>query len=249
MIRVAFGWIGGAGRHPAARSACRSGAIRVERPVELDLGIDPEVEIRPGERGSSRADRSVKAPDRLGRPGCATGPRGAYAKPTASGEGGARGSGRRSGDRPNRPRRTAIGHDAVRRPAVHRLDRGPARELEVGAGIARLDEASQRRRDRSGGRHDRSGRRSRSTMTSTIDAQFRDPQHDARPTRSERRRPPMWPRRRASSTVARIRIDRAPIERRAYRTRRAARRRSRPATWSATPRVRQPKPGDARRAG
>ena len=43
MIRVAFGWIGA--RRPPARGAqsAPEGAVRVERAVELDLGVDPQV--------------------------------------------------------------------------------------------------------------------------------------------------------------------------------------------------------------
>ena len=43
MIRVAFGWIGGAGRQPASRRARAQRPVGVERTVGLDLGIDPQV--------------------------------------------------------------------------------------------------------------------------------------------------------------------------------------------------------------
>ena len=48
MIRVAFGWIGGAGRQPAAPEGAPEGAVGVVRAVRLDLGVDPEVAIAAG---------------------------------------------------------------------------------------------------------------------------------------------------------------------------------------------------------
>ena len=43
MRRVALGWIGGAGRQPAARSAPATAPPVVLRAAALDLRVDPEV--------------------------------------------------------------------------------------------------------------------------------------------------------------------------------------------------------------
>ena len=59
------------------------------------------------------------------------------------------------------------GLDRVGGPAVDGLHPRPGAHLQVGARIARLDEAIPRRRV--DGRHDRIGRRSTSAMTPTID--------------------------------------------------------------------------------
>ena len=77
MTRVALGWIGGAGSPAGRRRACAQRAVGVERPVGLDLGVDPQVADPPGLGRQSRRTASVKAAIASGVQSPATGPRGA----------------------------------------------------------------------------------------------------------------------------------------------------------------------------
>ena len=110
MIRVAFGWIGGAGRQPARAQGPPERAVGVERAVGLDLRVDPQVrDPAGGVRQVAPGRASVKAPIVVGRP--VAGDRAARRvgeAPTASVAAGGRGSGRRSRCRVGRRRRRAI---------------------------------------------------------------------------------------------------------------------------------------------
>ena len=156
MIRVAFGWIGGAGRQPAAVRARRSAPSGSCGPSASISGSIRRWLIRPAEVARSRRTVSVNAPIASASQVVATGP--------------ARGVGETPRHR-SRPADEDLGADplgvtdALRGPAVDGLDPGPGGGLEVRPGVARGDEPV----PVGIVGHDLTGRRSRSAMTPTID--------------------------------------------------------------------------------
>ena len=65
MTRVTLGWTSGAGRQPSRSSARPGRAVGVERAIELDLGVDPDMgDAAAADPSRSRAVRSasIQAP-------------------------------------------------------------------------------------------------------------------------------------------------------------------------------------------
>ena len=88
MTRVALGWIGGAGRQPASRSARRKAPSGSSGPFGLDLRVDPQVADPPGLGRQSLADCRGEGRDRVGRPVAGHRARaGRRRSPTASADG------------------------------------------------------------------------------------------------------------------------------------------------------------------
>ena len=135
MIRVAFGWIGGAGRKPAARSARPERAVGVLRAAVLDLGVDPEVRD-PAGRGRGSCGRPLGERHRPRRPSTSRRDRTA----------------RRVGEAPRQRPRAADEHlgadlavglagaDRAADQPLTALTAAHARELEVRARVAGGDE-------------------------------------------------------------------------------------------------------------
>ncbi len=162
MIRVAFGWIGAAGRQPATRSARRRLPSGSSGPFASISGSIRTCETRPASRGRPSRTADVNASIAARGPGRGHGPARCVGEPP-------RHRPRPpdedlSADRGVRPR---LGEDPVGGPAVHGLDRRPLAALKVRTGLLGLDERVPR--SCVGSRHDRTGRRNASTMTPTID--------------------------------------------------------------------------------
>src|SRR5207247_681740 len=144
--------------------------VLVERPVPLDLGIDSEMRDATRALGQLATDGVAERRDRI------RGPDGRDRAAGSVGEGPRQGA-RPAGEDLGGDGRWAGDLDPFGRPAVDGLDPGPAAQLEVRAGVGRLDEAIPvgvvGRRCLDGerlGRHAPRGRRTRSSMRPIIAA-------------------------------------------------------------------------------